>query len=629
MNRPIAFLLPLALSVAPVLPLPAQLDDANSLYGIHWYGPSDPSIDLSGTTDAENMAPGEEMWVLEITHLDTLSPDPAPGSTGVQANPWDRPEWFNGYGSGGHLADVTGGGKGHSLLFRIHPNWSRNVPYFEAPGSPNNDPFTLADYAGAAANAAAAFSNHVRLWQLGNEVNLTIENKRWNPSSERYDIEWTPDPALYAETYLAVRDAIHTVAPNMNPSEQIVLMQPVSPGLAGNPSIRYMDGVEFLWRMIEAVPPADRGRIDGFALHSYAEPGGLNDGVDGYMDALREQIMVINELGLHDRPLFVTEFNKHMPDLGNTYIGARFAQKSFQAMHEWNTGTGGAWPGQPNHDIAGAMWFVFYDPGSGWADYALQTKKAEIASTDPNQNPWYGFQAAATNDYPAGSLDGGGAIPDREELWWEDDFATLDLAPPLPDWRTATSGFGSTVTASGGALRLRGSNSGGGGSVFSHGYVYGDLRLEVEFEITDGSIAPNSALPGEANFEIRLREGSRGYSLTFYSDASDAARRNRVVLRRTNEWSTINGLSEEIGIATGDRFRVEAIAQGDTLAYRIYKNGAVTPIVDWTTTDDQHNVGWVRVGTYNMTEARVEHLAVGGAEWAGAGPLAAQNWILY
>src|SRR5690606_21531061 len=121
-------------------------------------------------------------------------------------------------------------------------------------------------------------------------------------------------------TYVAVRDKIHENASLVAPESQIVLMQAVSPGPADG--ARYMDGNEFLFRMIDAVP--DKSKIDGFGLHAYAEPGGANFGEVGFLDALREQIMIIDSFGLGDRPLYITEFNKHMPNATEANIGARF-----------------------------------------------------------------------------------------------------------------------------------------------------------------------------------------------------------------------------------------------------------------------------------------------------------------
>jgi len=614
--------LPLLLIALLGGPANAQLNDANSLYGVHWYGDTDPSASNAPTADdVEAMAPGREVWALEINHLDNLSP-------AGQRDIWMSPEWFSGFGAGGHNARVTGGGKGHSLIYRLQPNWGRNVPFFESVGSPNNDPFTLANFASAAAAAATTHANHARIWQVGNEINIagTIENNRWNTGASAYNIAWEPTPAQYAATYLAVRDAIHTVTPNFAPPQQIVLMQPNSPGNA-SPGVRYMDGNEFLWRQIEAVPVGDRGKIDGFGLHAYAQPGGSNFGADGFMQDIREQLMIIDQFGLNDRPVFITEFNKHMPNATESAIGAQFAQASYQALHNWNTGTGGAWPGLANHNIAGAMWFVFHDTiGGGWLDYSLLRQKSSIASTNASVNPWYGFQAAAAQNYPSGSMAGGGGAIDHAAKWWEDAFASLDSAAPLPHWRVETTAAGS-ASASGGSVRLLGSGTDGGATLRTAGYVYGDFRAELDFTVTNANRATGSANTAESNFDFRIREGSLGYSLTFFTSVSDAARQNRVVLRRTNQWGQINTFNQVIGIATGDTFRVSVIARPAQLEYRIYKNGSGTPVVNWMVPDNAQRVGWVRMGTFNLAEARVDNFAIGGVDWIPSA--AVDDWQLH
>ncbi len=572
----------------------AQLPDATSLYGIHWYGnPGDESL-AANPTDAEDMAAGHPMWVMEITHVDE---DDAPA--------WDQPWFFV-----NHAGRVTGNDKNHSLVFRIQPYWGRNVPH-------PDDPYSLEDFANDARAAADTLKDYVRFWQIGNEVNLTLENNRWGGSA--YDVEWTPSPEQYAETYEAVRNAIHDITPNTAVQEQVVLMQPVGPGLDAGEPLRYMDGVEFLWRQIKGV--SDPDLIDGFGLHGYAQPGGTNFGVDGYMSSLREQLMVIDQLGLGDRPVLITEFNKHMPNATEAMIGARFVQRAFERMHEWNTSTGTVWPGQPNNNIAGAIWFVF--PSGSWDDYSLQRWKADIPSTNPDSNPWYGFQAAAQEDYPAGSMTLGPVV-DMEAVWWEDDFSSLSTSAPPPDWTVSTIPQASATPSSEG-LQLRGTGGTGSAYVHTEGYVYGNFRLEADFTVVDGGMV--NAAQGESNFEIRFREGTRGYALTFFPDQSGDYP-GQVRLRRANNFSeNIDGLSSTIGIEDGDQFHVAIVATDDEIDIKVYKNGSGVPAVDWTTEDGEQNVGWIRAGTYNMGGVDLRRMALGGPDWTGT-PASVQNWMI-
>ncbi|MEO8377113.1 MAG: hypothetical protein ABI579_05520, partial [Candidatus Sumerlaeota bacterium] len=543
----------------------AQLTDANSLYGVHWYGTTDSAqvgTVQPAVTDAELLAPGREMWVLEINHLDDNSP-------AGQSDVWNRPDYFNAYdlanGTNGYSRAVTvgptataiGSGKNHSLIYRLQPNWSRNVP-------DAGDPYTVSDFATDCAGAATWNKKFCRFWQISNEVNIVGENTKWNGSA--YATLWNPTPEEYADTYLACRDAINTVTPDFAAGfqGQVVLMEPVSPGNAAA-GVRSFDGNEFLYRQIKRmVDGGNSAKVDGFALHSYAEPGGSNSGADGFMDSIREQLMIIDELGFANKPVMITEFNKHMPDSANAAIGAQFAQAAYASLNSWNTGIGGAWPGQPNHDIVGACWFVFINDTGTWKDFSLQYQKALIGGTNPNTNPWYGFQAAAAQNYSAGSITGGGATPDQNALWWQDDFNSIDTTPSLPDWLPETSG--ATITSAGGKARFVGSSGTPSATLRTAGYVYGNFR--AEFTVTVVNNAQVNGAAGEANFDVRFREGSLGYSLTVYTNTSDAARKNRIQLRRVNNWGeNIGGVDTLLAnpIINGDAFRVVIITNGSNI----------------------------------------------------------------
>lgn len=581
------------------------LRDARHLYGIHWYGDPHPdNLAAAGETEAERLVDGRTLWVLEINHLDDRSPDPDPGANGIQATPWDRPEWY----AAGHNARVTG--KGHSLIYRIQPNWGRNVPYFEAEGSPNNDPFTLADYAAAAARAAATHRHHARFWQVGNEVNIgATENRRWNPATGRYDIPWEPSPAQYAAVYLAVRDAIHTVTPAMAVPRQIVLMQPCSPGdipLPGEGE-RYIDGNEFLWRQIAAVPPDQRHRIDGFALHAYAEPGGANDGVDGFMDSVREQLMIIDELGFHDRPVFITEFNKHMPSPEDAAIGARFVQKSYAAIHEWNQGTGGTWPGQPNHPIVAAIWFSFPRDDNGlWHDYSLLTQGALAGTDDPDRNPVEAFRAIARRDLPHGSLSGGGPHVDHTALWWTDDFDILDTEPPAPDWRVRSRG-GAMVVARDGMARLVAAAPGDEAAIVTEGYAHGDLTVAMDLVLDDPRPVDGA---DSGQLQLVVREGSGGYVVTIEHDGATTT----AALRTRRDGRLLAG-PVPIAAPAGSPLQARLRADGDHLSIRLVVADS-DGMIEWHVEDDAHVVGRIAVRS-TMRAVSVDRITVGGREWGG------------
>lgn len=566
----------------------AQPNWPNSLMGIHWYGDT-------ASTDVEAMSSGLGIWVLEITHVDASA-----------APPWDQPAF--------HASRTpTIASRGHGMVFRVQPYWSRNVVH-------PSDPYTLTQYANDAKAAANTLKNNVRVFQIGNEVNLTGENRHWDGAG--YNTPWNPTPAEYAATYLAVRDKIHEVAfPGGQPP--IVLMQPVSPGNASGD--RFMDGNEFLWRMIDAVP--DKSKIDGFGLHGYAEPGGSNFGYDGFLDSLREQIMVIDSHGLGDRPLFVTEFNKHMPNATECDIAARFTAAAFNGLNAWNANTGGTLPGLPNHNIVSAMWFVYPadagDVNAGWNQYSLKWWKDNRGSTSILQNPWYAFQERALNLNPPAGIVGGGptAIP-QDTLWWQDQFSggSVDQVGPLPDWRLENSNGGSVamLTSTGETRLLGNSTSFAQASLRTAGYVFDNFRLETAVTFTNGARSGTGA--PEANFDLRVREGSKGYSLTFFSSLSPN-NPSRIILRRTSDWTQIGSFNQLVGgtgISNGSKFLVSVIADGPTLRYIVRRSTDPTPVLDWTVNDTQHVTGYIRAMTYNMSEARLDYLAIGGPDWQPA-----------
>ncbi len=577
----------------------AQTADSPWLYGIHWYLKTD-SLSVGAATDVESMTGGKGVWVLEITHVDAS-----------KAPAWDQPGYFV-----GHCQKVVTG-KGHSMIFRVQPYWSRNVPH-------SSDPYTLANYAADAQAAANTLKDYCHIWAIGNEVNLDGENMRYNSSTGNYDTSWQPTPQQYADAYVAVRDAIHNVTPNTTPARQICLMQPVSPGniISGT---RFMDGNEFLWRQIDAV--ADKSKIDGFALHSYAEPGGANYGVDGFFEALREQIMIIDQFGLGDRPIYITEWNKHMPNSTEAQIGAKFLHRALTALNDWNTGSGGEWAGQPNHNIVGTTWFV-YPKDFGWDEYALQYWKSQIASTDKELNPWYSFLYACGLNYAKGVAGTGPTVP-QSAIWWEDDFngtagAAPDTASPAPDWKVETTGSGSASLSGDGALRLLGNSSvNGGAGIRTAGYAYGNFRLAADITFTNA--ARSSTSVSEANADIRIREGSKGYSLTFFTTPSPT-NSGRIILRRTNDWTQIGSYNVAVtgGINSGDSFHLEIVADGSDIAYKVYKNGGTTPVVDWNVSDSGQKVGWVRLMTYNLQEARINKVVMAGPQYTNV-----RDWVLY
>lgn len=603
----------------------AAQTDSPWLYGVHWA--AEPADD-----DLEEMTGGKGVWVVDQCLLNSASTD---SRNNEWETPWvvtpsiDRTTPF--YKPGYFSSVIT---RGHTMIVRLHPQWAVNQIY---PG----DPYTEADFA-SDCKAAAELMKNVHIWLVGNEGNLLAENVRWNPATQDYDIAWSANdlissgPELAAQMYLAARDKIHEVTPNTTPANQVVLMQAVSPGAPDAGVGKYMHGTEYLARMINAVP--DKTKIDGFALHGYAQPGGSSYGADAFLNDVKEQLMVIDQAGLGNLPVYITEFNKHMPNTTEAAIGAQFLTTAYQLLHNWNTGTAGTWPGQPNHPIGGTAWFIYR--GNSWGDYSLRDWKTSASSTLATENPWYAFQAAGAQNYPAGS--GAGPVLSPTAAWWQDEFdgASLDQAAPLPHWQVNTGAGGQVLMSGAGAVRLVGGFTPYGNASIRTPLEYAFTNYKAVAEITfadAGRIAED-----EANFDLRVREqrgeGSTdfGYSFTFYSNNSAggaAARAGHLFLRRTSDWGVIyRSVQIPGGVDTGDRFRIEVAASGDTVEFKATRLGSNAVVVDWTgpnaVISRDFHFGGIRMMVYNLHEVQVDSCVMGGLS-AALVPTPAREWVLF
>lgn len=627
MNR----LAALALAALTLLAIGAQAQyhETNRLVGLHFFpsqethgGLSAPPVytgaeailgDSGGPEGTTNIAGDGGGWLLHFIATDTQCTS-APfwdwAWQGGAFGPTDKTK--DGYMSYA-FRRATQGGKKNTPIVRVQPSYGRNVPH-------PSDPYTVTDFAADTRAAAELMKDTARYYVVGNEVNIAEENHRYSrdvSGQKLYDIPFNPTPEEYADMYVAVRDQLAAVAPG-GAGAPVALMQPPSPSLAGG--IVTMDGNEYLWRQIRRVNQVSPSKLDGFSLHGYAEPGGPDYGTEGYMDSIREQMCIIGQLGHWNKPVFVTEFNKDMPNATEHNIGIWFVRRAFEEMNAWNLGTGGTLPGLPNQDIVGATWFVHPSSGGGvmdgWNRYSLEYWKNQIPSPTDTNCVWHSFRYAALQHYAAGAHGGGAPWP-QSASWWRDDFngSSLDTSPALPDWFPG-SGSGGSVSVAGGAVSFRGNgNQFGNADVKTRGYAFGDFALETEFTFTNAAKAATNS--PEANFDIRLREGSTGYSITFFSTPSPA-NPGRIILRRTGLWSQVGSFNVAVpgGINTGDTFKVRAVADGNSLGIRAYKNGAITPVMDWNVSDPSRpNVGWVRVGSYAIAQVDVNYLAMGGPAW--------------
>ncbi len=334
--------------------------DSPWLYGLHFWG-------LQAGQPADN-GPAELLacptyggWNLEVvlTHGD----------------PWWRAAYF----AAGYQDLYTH--KNVSLLTRVDYVWGQTVP------SPSNP-----DYAGwpaAVVQTVNALAPYAHLWIVGNEPNLTNEGQGWP--------ENRITPAGYAAIYRNVRAAIHGQAQASPAGPHRVLIAPPSPGGVWLPQ-RWMAGTDWLRQVIQNIPP---GEIDGFAIHAYG--GSVAD----FRQAYSEQLAVIDSEGLQDRPVYMTEWNRHAApgNAAEEAAAAQFLRDAFADVHAWNQTPG-------KHNIICMAWFV-YDGGDGngpWDGYSI--KYWRNAGNPPGSagDLYTAYAQAVAARYPAGAI-GTPAIP--------------------------------------------------------------------------------------------------------------------------------------------------------------------------------------------------------------------------
>jgi hypothetical protein len=327
--------------------------DSPYLYGIHWWG-YDPDQALDTQPAALLDCPEYGGWDVEIvlTHSEW----------GPQAA-YYQPLYQKLYTQ-----------QNMSIITRIDYNWGQTVP---APSNPDQ-----ATWPNDVVNLVNTLGPYAHIWQVGNEPNILGEGHEW-PDQE-------VTPAGYAQVYQSVRQAVHTHANPSPAGDHVVLVAPPSPGPATGP--RWMDGTDWLGQVIDHIP---NDQIDGFALHSY---GGT---ASSFMNALQEQLAVIDSKGLHDRPVYVTEWNRYSDPANpeQEKDAARFCKAAFTAVNDWNQTKG-------NHNIICLAWFIYdadNQAGGGWNGYSIEYWKDHGVYTSGSPYDLYtAFEQAVESRYPAG-----------------------------------------------------------------------------------------------------------------------------------------------------------------------------------------------------------------------------------
>jgi hypothetical protein len=311
------------------------------LYGIHFYGDA-------GDGGVETMTGGKGIWSLEIV---------VPNSDIWWGAAWQRDNRFLGMKA-----------NGHSIICRIEPQWGYAVP--------KELDYPMAAYLPQVTSAAMTLEDVVNIWQIGNEMNL-------------YD-EWGGEvltPAAYVAAYREIRTAIKAVPSSLG--EQQVLVGPLSPGAPAG--ARHTDGLEYLAEMCALLDPNE---IDGFALHAYGPPWLDADGARAEFEAgLLSQLIVIDQAGLSDKPVYVTEFNRQTnpADPASEAFSAQFLSGVYQDLAEWNQKPGA-------HPVSAACWFIYQYDDVVWNQYSIGYLHT-INPSGPANDLYDAFQWACGQDY--------------------------------------------------------------------------------------------------------------------------------------------------------------------------------------------------------------------------------------
>lgn len=331
--------------------------DSPWLYGIHFYG------DV-GASNVETMTGGKGIWSLEIVV--------------TNSDPWwhaavQRDIRFN------HML-----AQGHSIICRIEPQWGYAVP--------KEPDYPMATYLPQVRASAEALSDTVRIWHVGNEMNLLPEYGG--------DVLTAAD---YVDAFRQIRAEIKAVPNSLG--EQLVLLGPVSPGPMA-PGVRHTDGTVYLAQMCALL---GHDEVDGFAIHSYAAPWlDAAQSRQDYQAGYLAQLAVIDHYGFSDKPVYITEWNRatNVDSAAEEARTAQFLHGAYTDLHAWNQR-------DRAHPISAACWFIYqYDANpDGWQKYSLEYLHT-VHEPGADNDAWDAFNYACSLDLPTASPSPGG-IEDR------------------------------------------------------------------------------------------------------------------------------------------------------------------------------------------------------------------------
>ena len=343
--------------VVASLTAPLHAADSAYLYGIHWWGyTSGVSIDTTPSSLLD--APTYGGWDVEsiLTHSDF----------------WWGDDYFVPLYQHMDSQNMT-------IITRIDYKWGQTVP------SPTGSDH--ATWPSAVVDVVNTLKNYSHIWIIGNEPNLTIEGENW-PNNEI-------TPAAYATIYRNVRSAIHSSAQSSPKGDHIVLIAAPSPG--GAFGDRWMAGNDWLSQVIDNIP---NDEIDGFSIHAYG-----NAGLTEFQNQYRSQLALIDNKGLADAPVYMTEWGRSATPGNATEeaVAAQFLRDGFLDVKNWNATAG-------NHNVICMCWFIYdqdQQAANNWNRWSLQYWRTAGNALGNSGNLYTAFEETVDLRYPAGSSGGG------------------------------------------------------------------------------------------------------------------------------------------------------------------------------------------------------------------------------
>jgi hypothetical protein len=305
------------------------------------------------------------------------------------------------------------------------------------PGNVKSPPASVDTYAAFAAGVAWRYGRDGSFWRDHPELpSLPVMSYEiWNEENSSYFWQPEPDPAAYANLYIAAREAIK----GQDPGARVVVG-----GL-----VPARGAAAFLAGMLEARPDA-RGAIDAVAIHPYAQtPQQVANVVLGMRSAL-------TRLGLGDVPLEITEVGWTTSGPGAVTDSVRAA--NFKWLMDWVTTCGcgvtrfiaHTWATKEQQPNNREDWFGLYHPNGEPTQSGVafgETVRRLTAGTPDPAPPADGHDSGPVGAPPA--LQDASVPPVTRNVW-----ISPPPTEPVPGPPPGAPGSGACIVPKVSGLRL-------------------------------------------------------------------------------------------------------------------------------------------------------------------------------